>query len=301
MAALLPAVGFAQAPPEYTFRAQSNLALISFHVVKDGSSVGDLRPDEIEIREEGAPVRVAVFEGGRYHARTIPLELMLLFDTSGSIRNSGLLNPRVFDKDLLALHPQVTISVSGFTHEWTAYAAPTRDLDALNRAAAAVMDSPPGGTRLYEAVIRTVREAASRGGLVTRALVIFSDSVAPRDAEAEAIRSARDAGIAVYPVILGGPPSPESPRRYRIPWRPQSPISCGWARPPAAGSSAAAGHRFWAACWNGSSRNWKASTLPDAIRNWRARAGRRTSKWSCADARRGRITGGTRVIASAVP
>lgn len=195
-------------PPEVTFRADSSLALLGFHVMKNGAFVDDLRPEEIEVREQGNPRPVAVFEGGMHFARNIPVELMLLFDASGSIRNSGLLNPQVFDAEVLAQHPQVSVSVYAFTHEWNLLTTPTRDIAVLNRAAAEVLEMPPGGTRLYEAVVQTVAEASARAGRATRALVIFSDSIAPREREAEAIRSAHDAGVTVYPVVLGAPPPP---------------------------------------------------------------------------------------------
>jgi hypothetical protein len=206
MLALLAALPGAAQETAVTFRADANLALLRFEVLRDGAYVDDLRSEEIEVRENGAPQKVAVFEGGRNSGRTVPLELMLLFDCSESIHTAGLLNARVFETGLFRKYPQVSVSVYGFTHTWQKYAAATREIETLNGAAREVMEAAPGGTRLYEAVILTARDAGARSAEVTRRLVVFSDSVAPRDAARLAVLAARDAGVAVYPVILGKTP-----------------------------------------------------------------------------------------------
>lgn len=76
-------------PPESagaTFRVNSELALVAFRITPNRQMpISDLRPDDIEIREDGVPQKIAVFEGGRLNPRTVPVEMTLLFDCSSSV------------------------------------------------------------------------------------------------------------------------------------------------------------------------------------------------------------------------
>ena len=291
---LAPAAGAQQQPP--VFRADADLALVRFHVIKDGDYVDDLDPAEIQILEDGVPRRVAVFEGGRSFARRIPLELALLFDSSGSVQNAGLLNARVFDPALFRLYPEVRLSVYGFTHERRKYAPRSRDIGVLNRAAEELMASPPGITRLYEAAIRTLRDSAA-GSTGTRAVAIFSDSIAPPDAEAEAIRLAREDGVALYPVILGTPPARPSIGRMLDPIEKTR-------RDFARLAGATGGHTFYRGAANpallGEILDWIVRQLrSEYVAGFYpepGRAGPRRMEVVLRDTRRGEVLGGERLL-----
>jgi len=59
--------------------ADTNLRWFVFQVApKKGEFVTDLRPEEIVVKEDGAPQKIAVFEGGRFYPRTVPVEISLL-------------------------------------------------------------------------------------------------------------------------------------------------------------------------------------------------------------------------------
>jgi hypothetical protein len=60
------------APPAATTGADANLALIRFQVPPlEAKPVADLRSEDIEIRVDGAPQKVAFFQGGSVSPRTI--------------------------------------------------------------------------------------------------------------------------------------------------------------------------------------------------------------------------------------
>lgn len=201
---------------ELTFRADSRLVLTGFHAVRDGSFIRDLRPEEIVILEDGEPRPVAVFEGGIHYRRTLPVRITLLFDCSHSVRASGLLYPKIFDEGLLAVNPRVSLGISGFTHIARRIAEPTRRIDLLEAAVEEILRFPPGLTRLYEAVVETVREIAAERVQATRAIVVFSDSMAPPGVQPEAIRLARENDVTLYPVVLARNPKDLFAREGRL-------------------------------------------------------------------------------------
>jgi VWFA-related protein len=189
-----------------TFRADSQLVLTGFHATRGEEFIRDLRPEEIVILEDGEPQPVATFEGGTLFRRTLPMRVVLLFDCSNSVRAAGLLNPKVFEPALLAGYPQVSVGIYGFTHVTRPLVEPTRRMDLLEAAVEEILHFPAGLTRIYEAVLETVARLTADRTPATRAIVILSDSMAPADAQPEAIRAARDNDIALYPVVLARNP-----------------------------------------------------------------------------------------------
>src|SRR5204862_5551332 len=74
------------------FRSDTTLALVRFHVVRKKFYVDDFKPEDILLLEDGEPRQITLLEGGRIKQRTVPVEMILLFDTSGSGVVVGLLN-----------------------------------------------------------------------------------------------------------------------------------------------------------------------------------------------------------------
>ena len=66
--AAFAAMAVAQEQP--VFRAETSLALVRFHVVRNNRYVGDLKPADILLLENGATQRVALFEGAATAPRT---------------------------------------------------------------------------------------------------------------------------------------------------------------------------------------------------------------------------------------
>jgi VWFA-related protein len=150
----------------------------------------------------------------------VPLEVILLFDTSGSVRQAGLLDPRMFKEALLDSLGHASLALYTFSRELRLYTSPTRDLERLKQAFSRIEDpkaavetvkledsrspNPDSETFLYEAIMETARRASRSGANATRILVVVSDgfpTTLTRSQEAADV--ARECGIPVYPVVLG--------------------------------------------------------------------------------------------------
>src|SRR3954471_4115279 len=97
-----------------TFRSETSLALLSFHAIKAQRYVVDLKRDDVVLLEDGVERPFSLFEGAASAPRTVPVELMLLFDTSGSVTDAGLLDPVALKQGLLDELSNVALSVFGF-------------------------------------------------------------------------------------------------------------------------------------------------------------------------------------------
>jgi VWFA-related protein len=212
-----------QAAP--VFRSEATLGLVRFHVVRKHSYADDLKREDVILLEDGSPREFSVFEGGRSARRTIPVEMTLLFDTSGSVTDAGLLDPLAYQATLLDSLESVRLAVYGFNSTLTRYCGPTRDQAELAAALGRVRDPrsaaagpqvksiplqlPPGrkgvpATWLFEAIMAAARDSAAEPGQATRMLVVFSDgfpTTNTRPEEAVAVLS--ELGIPLYPVLLG--------------------------------------------------------------------------------------------------
>ena len=193
--------------PPPTFRATSQLALVSFQVLSaKGQLIRDLRPEEIELREDGVPQKIAHFEGGAGRAGTTPVDVALLFDCSASVEVAGALDTNVFEKNILEEFENARIAIYGFSDYLIRTTAPTRDAVALKRAADSVRVVTPDATPLFGSIADAARDFGASSRPVVRMMAILSDgeSSFPGDGDRvrESIEAARESGIALYPVIL---------------------------------------------------------------------------------------------------
>ena len=202
-----------------TFQSESALALVRFHVERKHSFAGDLKAEDVILLEDGRPRKFTVFEGSV--SRTIPIEMALLFDTSGSVNSEGLLDPLEYKAALLDKLPGVRLSVYSFNDSLFRHCRPTRDgaeLAAALRAGAGVgskamekiaLQLPRGrkggpATWLFEAIMATARDGAADPRPATRMLVVFSDGFPTTNTRPEEAAAAlAELGVPVYPVILG--------------------------------------------------------------------------------------------------
>ncbi len=175
---------------------------------------------------------MALFEGGRFYPRTVPLEITLLFDCSGSVQNAGSLDPNVFDKSLLDEYVNTKVAIYAFADELTRLTMPTRDGPALVKALSRVRGVKTGGTPLFASIAETARDSAASGESAVRILVIFSDgeSTTPGDdgRDGEAIQAAQDRGIALYPVTLSNSLAGEIGHRMGPNYDPIGNTSTSW-------------------------------------------------------------------------
>ena len=106
-ACLLPA----QETP--VFRTDSSLALVRFRVVRKNRYITDLKGEDVVLLEDGVPRKFTVLENAMAAKRTVPVEITVLFDTSGSVVDEGLLDPLAFKETLLDNLENVRIAVYG--------------------------------------------------------------------------------------------------------------------------------------------------------------------------------------------
>jgi VWFA-related protein len=181
--------------------------MVKFHVVQKNAYTDNLRPEDIHLLEDGQPQKIAVFEGpGQSGKRTIPVEIILLFDVSLSVMNDNLLDSYSIRDTLLAgFDGRVGISIYAFGGKFKKFTGPTNDIEKLKQALDGVWGFANLGTPLYESIVRAGKDAWETGGSnVARAMVIFSDGEATSKAKPElASKGAAQYGVTLYPVVLG--------------------------------------------------------------------------------------------------
>ena len=235
LAKRLPAIPREQ-PSSATFRVDANLALVQFQVrPKRGQLVTELQPEDVEIREDGAPQKTVLFESRRDYRGGVPVEISLLFDCTPSMQSIGAVDPYVFHTSLLDEYENVSIAIYAFTGAADAvrstggeephfaiggdplgvdlkrFTSPTRSGPTLRRAMDAVLTLRPSDmsdTPLFSGIGDTARDAAGRTQPAIRLLVVFSDGMSMTPGGADLARTeyarqeARLHGISIYPVIV---------------------------------------------------------------------------------------------------
>jgi VWFA-related protein len=192
--------------PPAAFRVETGVALVPFRLERKAKGlVAELTADEIVLTEDGERREAKLAVIGRESRETVPVEITLLFDCSGSVHAMGAMDPDVFRRGLLEEFPNVRIAVFGFSDDLMEFTPHTRDERALEAATKAVALVPPRSTPLFGSIERVVRRFdLSRPAL--RMLVVFSDgevwSPADRAASGGAVDAAKKAGVAIYPVEL---------------------------------------------------------------------------------------------------
>ena len=217
---LLALVGCARAFAQNTatdevpvFRADSRLAVVGLHVIANRQYVTGLKASDFELLEDGQPRRIVVFEGGQGGPRSLPVEIVLLFDNSGSVTGAGLLDAKLFRDDLLAGLPEAALSVYSFGNRLERMSGPTRDAAKLRQAFQGVVRKRPGeatfqigkgDSLIYEAVAAAARECSRSPQPATRLLLVVSDGLPGGETDlAKAASVAQAAGIPVYPLVVG--------------------------------------------------------------------------------------------------
>lgn len=195
----------------FVIRTESNLVVVPLHVYQKKSSVNGLGKESFELYEDGVRQNIAFVEGPAAKgappgsARTVPTEIIFLIDFSHSVMMKNLLDFTSIRETLLeGLRKDVLISVYGFAGSLKRFTGPTRDFEKLNRAIELTYESQAGGSRIYEAIIQTARDASSRGPNVSRMMLVFSDGFSTTKLDPDVVVQVANAyAIPLYPVILG--------------------------------------------------------------------------------------------------
>ncbi len=227
VALVLTLLAAAQAQELPVFRAETSLATVRFHVIKQNKYVDTLTAQDIVLLEDGQPRKVTFFEGGRgSRQRATPIEVTLLFDISGSVTEEGLLDFLAYKSALMLGLPNVKLAVYGFDGNLKRFCHPTMDEAVLTEAFRRIqnykagakprpevikLQLPPkrksnnGGTWIYESALAAAKEAAKSGSDATKLILMFSDGFPTTDAKPKDVTGEiSEMGISVYPVLLGG-------------------------------------------------------------------------------------------------
>jgi hypothetical protein len=220
-------VGFAlaQAPKE-PFRAQTDLVVVPFQVLRGSRSISNLKAADVVLLEDGVPRGFTVFEAPPDHP---VLELVVMLDISDI--GGGFWNPKNL-RDLTShwneAMAQAILEEAGSTIRVSLYqfdrdrerrlgraaGDPSEFVDALRQLgdpipAGQALDLalPPGAAKPWPlvAAIATLQDSTDRAavaGTAARALVVFSKGVdgviTPKDLAGKAVA----ANVPVYPVAL---------------------------------------------------------------------------------------------------
>lgn len=203
-----------EAPVEdsgFVIRTESNLVVVPLHVYQKKESVDGLGKEAFELYEDGVKQEIAFVEGPAVEgapegaARSVPTEIIFLIDFSLSVMMRNLLDFTSIRTTLLeGLRKDVMISVYGFADTLKRFTGPTRDFAKLKRAIELTYESEALGSRVYEAIIQTARDASDRGGNVSRMMLVFSDGFSTTNINPDIVVQVANAfAIPIYPVILG--------------------------------------------------------------------------------------------------
>lgn len=146
------------------------LISVSFTALdRRGRPVPDLAASEVEVRDQGKPVR---FE--RFRHAGPPLDVALVFDTSNSMLGERLEDAqRAALAFLAALPPQDQVVVLDFGEDVRISAPLSSDREAARNAVTGF--EAAGGTALYDAVYDAAKALASGRSETRRIMVVLSD------------------------------------------------------------------------------------------------------------------------------
>jgi Ca-activated chloride channel family protein len=163
-----------------------------------GGFLEDLTIDNFRVIEDGVPQQLEGFAKGE---DTAVLAAMLL-DTSSSMVGGGIRSAQAGANELVdsLLRGNDRAMVLGFNDRLYLYADFTNEVPALRRAIAATQAD--GGTRLYDAIVESLRKVNRRTG--RRALIVLSDGldVGSRFAFADVLEYTRQSDVQVYTIGL---------------------------------------------------------------------------------------------------
>jgi hypothetical protein len=179
-------VARAQTPPARevpTFGTSTELVYVRFHVEKKGGYFGALKPDQIRVLEDGKPQTIALLETPSTRERTVPPEVTLALDVSGSVMDDALLDESLLKQVLFAtLGEQARVGLCAFGGELRCLTEPTRDSDAL---------------------LNGFQQAIAFGHEQRRGLIVLSDGLDNKDGKmGDALDAALASDVRVYTIAL---------------------------------------------------------------------------------------------------
>lgn len=186
-----------------TITVESRLVPVAVNVVDEtGAPVTGLTQDDFEVREEGKPQRIAVFD----RESKTPLSIVLTIDSSESIYNEVKLERDAAKKFVHSLvREQDEIDLMDFADNVREIVPFTSDPRQIDSGLGRLMKGDE--TALYDAVYlasQRLMETNTRDGR-RRVIVIISDggdTVRKGSTYPQAVEQAQRAGAMIYPLIM---------------------------------------------------------------------------------------------------
>lgn len=169
---------------------------------KDGRPVTNLKPDELRLFENKSELKIKSLSP----AAREPFTIGLFFDVSGSRRD----DTHVTDETRLTsewVHSiwrrGDTVFLLGFADRTIVFSQPTQKLEAIDEGLQKIPSGARGSTALYDALcsVKPEQLAALPGRKVYVVFSDFGDNSSRNTAE-YALELAREAGVAIFPVVL---------------------------------------------------------------------------------------------------
>ncbi len=199
----------AQSPPTDLpkFKADADLVLVSFAVIRGKYFVLDVSPLDVLLLEDGHEQRIALFESPKTrNGAGFPLEVCLLIDVSGTVVFRNLITADMIHDVLVAglKGRSGTVSVYSFAKQCRRLSPPSGEIHTIRHGIEEAFRQPADGTNLYEAVMHVCDDLSSRRSPGVRIMLLFSDGLADSDENASrAVDSAIRSGLRIFPVLLG--------------------------------------------------------------------------------------------------
>ena len=184
------------------FRSAVELVALNVVVTDDRQRfVPNLQNRDFVVLEDGVPQNISFFADGQ-----IPLDLIILIDTSSSMSATQALAHKAAAGFLQILRPEDRGAVVGFNHGVTVLQDLSNDVPALQ--AAVGLAGTNGSTSLYTAVYITLRQfgrpAVQATQVRRQAIVALTDGEENTSGLAfeDLLDEARSRGVAVYAIML---------------------------------------------------------------------------------------------------
>jgi Ca-activated chloride channel family protein len=207
-ATMVMAPAFAQV--DQVVKLKAELVTIDATVTdKDGNFIRNLKAEDFTVYEDNVPQKLDVFEASEAAALTRPLAVVVLIDTSGSIKPEEILRQREATESFTKLvRPESLFSVVAFNSETRVLQDFTSEARKVS-AAFQKIGEVTGSSRIFGSIDRAVsmlkRAPRFRNGRRLRRVVIVLtdgyDNVSPTD-QADLIHRANDAEVTVYSITL---------------------------------------------------------------------------------------------------
>ena len=187
-----------------TFRSDTSWVYMNVAVKnQNNQSVPDLKQESFIVTDNGEPVEL-----GHFEKTTEPFHLLLLFDTSASIKPHLGLIRKAATQFIQRARPGDEFAIAAFSTSSHLVQPFTSDLALAEKSLSAL--NPAGGTAIYDAVQKSVtdymKEVAGR-----KAIVLFTDGVDFSITGSEfgsstrfgaLLRSVKDSDSLIYPIFV---------------------------------------------------------------------------------------------------